>query len=441
MATNNSINLSASGLAVYDGAGTFYGRSLAAGSSKISIGNADGTAGNPSIDAVEANFTLDNIGGTLSVSKGGTGATTLTDGGILIGSGTGAVTVTSQPTNGQLLIGSTGVNPVLATLTAGTGITITEGAGSITIDADNNGTVTSVSGTLNRITSTGGATPVIDIDSGYVGQASITTLGTITTGTWNGTDIAVADGGTGRGTATAYAVLCGGTTATGAHQSIASVGTSGQILTSNGAAALPTFQTPAGDVSGPGSSTDNALARWNGTGGDTLQDSTVIVSDNGEMTNASQPSFFASLASSDANETGDGTQFILGDTDVGTALTEVYDRNGDFSTGSSSGALFTAPVDGIYQFHGTITVTGLTSSHTQVIIQSTTAGTLVRLFAGNAANMRTNGNVCSWNFSWTAQMSATNTADLKIAVSNGTKVVTINGGSNYNTWWSGYLLH
>ncbi len=73
------------------------------------------------------------ISGTLVVANGGTGATTLTDGGILLGSGTGAITATSQPTNGQLLIGSTGSDPVLATLTDGTGITITEGAGSIEI--------------------------------------------------------------------------------------------------------------------------------------------------------------------------------------------------------------------------------------------------------------------------------------------------------------------
>ncbi len=59
------------------------------------------------------------------------------------------------------------------------------------------GTVTSVSGTTNRITSTGGNTPVIDISASYVGQSSITTLGTITTGVWNGTTIAVANGGTG----------------------------------------------------------------------------------------------------------------------------------------------------------------------------------------------------------------------------------------------------
>lgn len=57
--------------------------------------------------------------------------------------------------------------------------------------------------------------------------------------------VTVAQGGTGRATATAYAVLCGGTTSTAAHQSIASVGTSGQVLTSNGAGALPTFQNAA----------------------------------------------------------------------------------------------------------------------------------------------------------------------------------------------------
>ena len=45
-----------------------------------------------------------------------------------------------------------------------------------------NAKVSSVSGTTNRITSTGGTTPVIDISSSYVGQSSITTTGTITSG-------------------------------------------------------------------------------------------------------------------------------------------------------------------------------------------------------------------------------------------------------------------
>jgi hypothetical protein len=54
--------------------------------------------------------------------------------------------------------------------------------------------------------------------------------------------IGAAIGGTGRTSATAYAVVCGGTTSTGEQQSVASVGTAGQVLTSNGAGALPTFQ-------------------------------------------------------------------------------------------------------------------------------------------------------------------------------------------------------
>jgi hypothetical protein len=54
--------------------------------------------------------------------------------------------------------------------------------------------------------------------------------------------VTVSQGGTGVSSATAYAVLCGGTTSTGALQSIAGVGSSGQVLTSNGAGALPTFQ-------------------------------------------------------------------------------------------------------------------------------------------------------------------------------------------------------
>ena len=53
----------------------------------------------------------------------------------------------------------------------------------------------------------------------------------------------VIEGGTGVQSNTAYAQLCGGTTTTNPIQSIASVGTSGQILLSNGASSLPTFQT------------------------------------------------------------------------------------------------------------------------------------------------------------------------------------------------------
>lgn len=69
----------------------------------------------------------------------------------------------------------------------------------------------------------------------------------VTGNSWNSQDPAqVAKGGTGVASTTAYAVLCGGTTTTASLQSIAGVGTSGQVLTSNGAAALPTFQAASG---------------------------------------------------------------------------------------------------------------------------------------------------------------------------------------------------
>ena len=65
-----------------------------------------------------------------------------------------------------------------------------------------------------------------------------------------GSPLGVASGGSGVASNTAYAVLTGGTTSTGAVQSVASVGTSGQVLTSNGAGALPSFQTITSFVSG-----------------------------------------------------------------------------------------------------------------------------------------------------------------------------------------------
>ena len=94
----------------------------------------------------------------LPVASGGTGTSTFTDGGVLLGSGTGAVTALGQATNGQLVVGSTGADPVLATLTGGANITVTNTAGAISIAASGlgSGTVQTVSatGTQNGLTLT-----------------------------------------------------------------------------------------------------------------------------------------------------------------------------------------------------------------------------------------------------------------------------------------------
>lgn len=70
------------------------------------------------------------------------------------------------------------------------------GAGQITAGAGltKTGNTIDAVGTADRITVNADS---IDIASTYAGQSSIVTLGTVTTGTWNGTTIAIANGGTG----------------------------------------------------------------------------------------------------------------------------------------------------------------------------------------------------------------------------------------------------
>ena len=103
----------------------------------------------------------------------------------------------------------------LASTVAGAGLTFTGG-------------VVDVVGTANRITVNADS---IDIASTYIGQSSITTLGTITTGVWNGTTIGAGYGGTGVSSYSVGDLLV----ASGASTlSKLSVGVSGKVLQSNG---------------------------------------------------------------------------------------------------------------------------------------------------------------------------------------------------------------
>jgi len=71
----------------------------------------------------------------LTVLKGGTSSTSFTANTVLYGNGTSAISETTGMSNGNLIIGSTGNAPVVTSLTAGSNITITPGAGSISIAA------------------------------------------------------------------------------------------------------------------------------------------------------------------------------------------------------------------------------------------------------------------------------------------------------------------
>lgn len=107
-------------------------------------------------------------------------------------------------TNGTITVGSTSI-----------AWTQFSGAGSFTAGdgLSQDGNTINVNVVANRTAIVGDA---VDIASTYVGQNSITTLGTITTGVWNGTDVAVADGGTGASDATTARTNLGIKTTAGA---------------------------------------------------------------------------------------------------------------------------------------------------------------------------------------------------------------------------------
>ncbi len=87
---------------------------------------------------------------------------------VLVTNSAGVPVFSSTMTNGQIIIGSTGATPVAATITAGTGISISNGSGTITISSPDSGIAwTNVTGT----------TQALAVNNGYVANnAGLVTL-------------------------------------------------------------------------------------------------------------------------------------------------------------------------------------------------------------------------------------------------------------------------
>lgn len=159
------------------------------------------------------------ITGDAAILHGGTGqlilgATGVSSGSLaLVGTTSGSVGIIPQAAAGSY-------NFNLPTTAGTSGQVLTSGGGistPMTWTTPTTGTVTSVSGTTNRITvATGTTTPVIDISASYVGQSSITTLGTIGTGVWQGTLVGSTYGGTGVNNGSSTITLGGNLVTSGA---------------------------------------------------------------------------------------------------------------------------------------------------------------------------------------------------------------------------------
>lgn len=331
----------------------------------------------------------------VSVANGGTGAITLTDGGILLGSGTSAITATAQPTNGQLLIGSTGVDPVLASLTQpAAGLTITGGAGTITFAlADGLAALEALAGT-GMVAHTG---------------ADTYTERTIT-GTANEIDVTNGDGVAGNPTldfsdTPAMKQLSIDPGASGDSFVQFDINTTGEFRIGVDDDAADAFKISQGSALGT--------------------NDTFIMTAAGERTMPLQPAFSAYPTSNVTNATGDGTvvTMVFG--------TEVYDQGGDFD-GTST---FTAPVTGRYNFSGYVSTDitstawiglnfGMTTSNRGVGFIAVDPGPLVY-----SSRVKVNGSADT-------DMDAADTAILTYTVSGSTKTI----GNRTDSYFTGHLV-
>jgi hypothetical protein len=155
----------------------------------------------------------------------------------------GNITSVGALSSGSLAAGFTIVTGALGgTGVANTGSTITIG-GNVTFSG-----AFAFTGTLTNTTTVTFPTSGTLVNSAVTTLSSLVSVSTLTTGALGAgfTPVTVPIGGTGNTTFTAYSVICAGTTATGTFQNVVGLGSSGNVLTSNGAGALPTWQAATG---------------------------------------------------------------------------------------------------------------------------------------------------------------------------------------------------
>jgi hypothetical protein len=278
--------------------------------------------------AVITTGTFTNLTATgASVASANAGVANVTDLRAVSASVTSANLGTAVITNGTVtnLIATSAsvasVNAAVALVTTGTVTNLTSTAASIA--SANLGTAV-----ITTLTATGAS-----VASANVGVAATTTLTAVQA------SIGSANLLTARflGATSGYVGIQGATNAGSTTYTLPSAdGTSGQVLSTNGTGTLSWTSAGGGgtgDVVGPASATDNAVARFDLTTGKLIQNSSVIVDDSGSITGvASLAAVTASITSANA-----GTAVIT--TGNLTFSSTAQRITGDFSNATHSNRL------------------------------------------------------------------------------------------------------
>jgi hypothetical protein len=166
----------------------------------------------------------------------------------------------------------------------------------------------------------------------------------------------IANGGTnGTATPTAGAVAYG----TGTAYAFTLAGTTGQVLTSNGAGTPSWTTIGGGDVTGPSSSTDNAIARFDGVTGKIIQNSVTTIDDTGNASGILSQQF----SNGSAVTVAAGKMWYDGSTgawNLGMGNGNITQQVGEelFTYGKASAAITDSPLQIVYHT-GTVGSSGV----------------------------------------------------------------------------------